>query len=326
MHPRRLAVALLVLAAATATVAAASDPQQADPPRPTFPSESELVNVNVVVLDAKGKLVTGLTRDDFVVYEDDQRMDLALFGRAFTDQAEAGTDDDVALDLGLMLDTSESMIKPLKLSQEAASRFLESIPRARELYTIFFSEEIRVSRYDSESQQGLYDRIHGLRGGGNTALYDAVAVYLSRVQGQSGRKVLVIFSDGEDSISELTFGELLRLVRSSPVTIYPIAFLEGLRPGSGRAGRGMAVLRELAALTGGQVFSPNVSRDLADIYKKLLEELGAQYVLGYTSPDQARDGRYRRLRVELKAKRKDLRLRYRPGYLVPQDEPAEEDK
>ncbi len=319
MHARRPRIAAVALALLAPTLAVGQEP---GPPVPTFSAESGTVNVSVVVLDKKGKLVTGLTRNDFVVYEDDRRVDLSLFGRAFTDQAAAGTDDDVALDLGLMMDTSESMIRPLKLSQEAASRFLESIPRARELYTIFFGEEIRVSRYDSESQQGLYERIHGLRGGGNTALYDAVAVYLSRVQGQSGRKVLVIFSDGEDSTSELSFGELLRLVRASPVTIYPIAFMEGLRPGSGRAMRGLSVLRELAELTGGQVFAPNASRDLADIYKKLLEELGAQYVLGYVSPDPTPDGRFRRLRVELKGGRKDLRLRYRPGYLVPQEAAA----
>ena len=130
----------------------------------------------------------------------------------------------LALDLGLLLDTSSSMLKELKLSQEAASRFLEAIPRARELYTIFFDEDIRVSRYDSENQQGLFDRIHAAKGGGNTALYDAIAVYFSRVQDGTGRKVLVLFTDGEDTRSALDFTDVVKLVRSGRVTIYAIAF------------------------------------------------------------------------------------------------------
>ena len=147
------------------------------------------------------------------------------------------------------------MLKELKLSQEAASRFLEAIPRARELYTIFFDEDIRVSRYDSENQQGLFDRIHAAKGGGNTALYDAIAVYLSRVQDGSGRKVLVLFTDGEDTRSALAFTDVVKLVRSGRVTIYAIAF--GMYGGGpSRALRPRAVLEQLAAMTGGQVFTP----------------------------------------------------------------------
>jgi len=210
------------------------------------------------------------------------------------------------------MDTSQSMLQELKLSQEAATRFLQAIPRARELITIFFDQDIRVSRYDSENQQGLFDRIQQAKGGGNTALYDAIAVYLSRVAGGSGRKVLVVFTDGEDSTSALSVGEVVRLVRSSAVTIYPVAFLGGFPAGSPRAFHSRGFLNEIAELTGGQVFRPSASRDLAGIYAKILEELSGQYVLGFVSDNPKDDGKYRKLKVEVR--REGLRLRHREGY------------
>jgi len=294
----------LALLAALGTAVAAHAQQ---PSPPVFSVETEAVNVTVTVRDAKGNLVTDLTRADFEVLEEGRPQDIQLFARAF----DPGQDQTLALDLGMLLDTSESMLKELKLSQEAAVRFLDTVPRARELYTIFFDEEIRLSRYDSENQQGLFDRIHAAKGGGNTALYDAIAVYLSRVQDATGRKVLVIFSDGEDSRSSLTLDEVLRLVRSGSVSIYSIAFLGGFRPGAPNGLKARAFLQQVADMTGGQVYTPQSSADLAGIYRKSIEELEAQYVLGYSSGG-APDGKFRRLRVNVK--RPGLKVRHRPGY------------
>jgi Ca-activated chloride channel homolog len=294
----------LVLLAALG--AAASAPAQQSPP-PVFSVEAEAVNVTVTVRDEKGKLVTDLTRADFEVFEEGRLQKVHVFARAF----EPGQDETLALDLGLLLDTSTSMLQELKLSQQAAARFLETVPRARELFTIFFDEEIRLSRYDSENQQGLFDRIHAAKGGGNTALYDAIAVYLSRVQDASGRKVLVIFSDGQDSKSSLNLDEVLRLLRAGSVTVYSIGFMGGFRPGSPDALKSRAFLQQVSDLTGGQVFTPQKSADLAEIYRKIIEELEAQYVLGFSS-EGAADGKFRRLRVEVK--RKGLKVRHRSGY------------
>ena len=302
MSARTMQLLLLLLAA----LGAPQEPKQPSPP--VFTVETDAVNVTVTVRDAKGNLVTDLTREDFEILEDGRPQEVQVFARAF----EPGQDAALALDLGLLLDTSTSMLKELKLSQEAAARFLESVPRARELITIFFDEEIRLSRYDSENQQGLFDRIHAAQGGGNTALYDAIAVYLSRVQDANGRKVLVIFSDGEDSRSSLSLDEVLRLVRSGSVSIYSIAFMGGYRPGAPNALKARAFLQQVADMTGGQVFTPQSSSDLASIYRKILDELEAQYVLGYSAPGSP-DGKFRKLRVDVK--RKGLKVRHRPGYV-----------
>src|SRR5690349_2437154 len=231
-----------------------------------FSADLDMVNVTVTVRDSQGRLVTDLDADDFIVREDGRPQVIDVFARSH----EPGQDDVLSMDLGMLLDTSTSMLEQLKLSQEAATRFLESVPRARELYTIFFDHEIRLSRYDSENQQGLFERIHAAKGGGDTALYDAMAVYLSRVEGATGRKVLVLFTDGEDSRSELAFSDAVQLLRSSRVTVYPIAF-SSFSPGSTRAVKARAVLQQFADLTGGTVFHPSSSRDLAGIYQKILD-------------------------------------------------------
>jgi Ca-activated chloride channel family protein len=297
-------VLALILAAAAAV--------QAPPSDPIFPTALDEVHVTVTVQDESGRLIAGLRPEDFVVLEEGRPQKVELFGRA----VEPGQENAMALDLGLLMDTSQSMLKELKLSQEAAVRFLDSIPRARDLVTIFFDDDIRISRYDSENQQGLFERIHSLKGGGNTALYDAISVYLSRVRDTGGRKVLVLFTDGEDSRSAVSLSELTRLVRASPVVIYAVAFTGTMSPSSSRGLKARAILDQLAVVSGGRVFAPRTSRDLPGIYDRILDELKGQYVLGYVSDDLRRDGRFRRIKVEVA--RKDVRVRHRSGYFAPE--------
>jgi Ca-activated chloride channel family protein len=219
----------------------------------------------------------------------------------------------MALDLGILFDTSDSMIEVLQLTRQAAVRFLDTIPRARNLTTIFFDEDIRISRYDSENQQGLFARILAQEGGGNTALYDAITVYLSRVQDSRGRKVLVLFSDGEDSMSEISPSELLYLVRASSVTIYPIAF-QSFKLSSSRALRSLAFLNQLAEISGGRVFNPRVYSKLGDAYDEILAELRGQYVIGIVPEAREPDGRFHKL--DVRVDRPGLSVRHRKGYYL----------
>jgi Ca-activated chloride channel family protein len=108
---------------------------------------------------------------------------------------------------------------------------------------------------------------------------------------------------------------VLQIIRSSGVTIYAIAFTSGFPAGSARALRSKSVLEQMAELTGGAVFTPRSSKDLSGIYTKILQELQSQYVLGYVSDDPARDGKFRRLKVDVPGK--GLRVRHRAGYFAP---------
>ncbi len=281
---------------------------------PVFRAGLDLVNVTVTVRDEKGRLVSDLTAADFVVREDGRPQGLEVFAPA----ARPEEREELALNLGMLFDTSESMRKDLKLSQESAIRFLDAIPRARDLLLIFFDRDIRLSRYNSENQQGIFGRILEAEGQGFTALYDAITVYLSRVVDTPGRKVLVIFSDGDDTTSQVPPQEVQKLVRSSDAVIYPVAFAGEFRPGSAEGLRARSFLHSIAELSGGRVFQPTASRELAGIYQSILDELGTQYVLGYASDDPRRDGRFRRITVEVK--RPGVKVRHRPGYEAPRDE------
>lgn len=303
-----------VLVAACALVIAGPSLAQVRPTpedEPVFRSGLEMVNLTLSVRDAQGTLVDDLSADDFRVTEDGRPQAVRLFARA----VEPAEREALTLDLGLLIDTSESMKTELRLSQQAAVRFLEAVPRARELLTVFFDQDIRVSRYDSEHQQGLIDRIFDAKGSGNTALYDAITVYLSRVADSSGRKILVLFTDGDDTTSSVSLPELMGLVRGSSVTIYPIAFTGGYTVGDKRSLSARSFVQQLADISGGIVFLPRTSKDLPRIYDKILEELSSQYVIGYVSDNAQRDGKFRKLRVELS--RPGLKVRHRQGYQVP---------
>ena len=292
--------------------------QNPTPTPPVFAARAEVVNLTVTVLDKEGNLVLDLEAQDFQVYEDGRPQRVEIFGRAQDGghPFDPRTNEALVLDLGLLMDTSESMLKELRLSQQSAIRFLEAVPRARDLVTVFFDSDIQVSRYDGEQQQGLIDRIQALKGGGWTALYDAIAVYLSRAEDSGGgRRVLVLFTDGEDSRSVTTLGEVLKMVRSSAVTVYAIAFSQGLT--QSRRLPAKAFLQGLAEMTGGEVFSPTSFRDLPAIYDKILQQLSAQYVIGYVSDNPKQDGKLRHLKVEVSER--DLSVRHREGYLATED-------
>ena len=277
---------------------------------PVFRATVDVVKVTATVFDERGQLVTDLTRDDFSLLDDGRPQPIQFFARSY----DPGQDEELALDLGLLMDTSESMIDNLRLSQHAATRFLDAIPRARDLLMVFFDQDIRISRYDSEHQQGLISRIHETKGGGNTALYDAITVYLDRAMSSKGRQVLVIFSDGEDSISSMRAGQVYDLVRSCNVTIFPIAITSGTGS-THRAFKARVFLRQLAGLSGGQVFNPMTARDLGKIYDDLLDQLDAQYVIGFAPRADAKPDRFRRLKLEVG--REGLKVRHRKGYYPP---------
>src|SRR5262245_44940710 len=298
--PRVVIAALLLLAAS---------PSPARQDAPVFAVDVGVVYVTATVRNEKGDLVSDLAAEDFSIYEDGRPQRVTLFAPA----AKPGEDEALALNLGMLLDTSESMREQIKLSQESAIRFLESIPRARDLLLIFFDQDIRMSRYTSENQQGLFERILESKGKGNTALYDAISVYISRVSGSGGRKVLLVFTDGEDSTSAIGIMDVLNLVKSSGVTIYPISFAGGsFGIGNNRFLSAKAFLTQLADASGGSVFAPNASKELSGVYAKILDELQNQYVLGFVSDKPERDRRFRKLKVEVNDK--SLKVRNRAGY------------
>jgi VWFA-related protein len=216
-----------------------------------------------------------------------------------------------------MLDTSGSMEADLKLARSAAVKFLNLLPEARDITLVDFDSEVRVTRYPQRDFARVVERIRGRKSSGLTALYDALGVFLDGAEGQDGRTILVMYTDGADSRSELRLPDLMDLLKASQVTVYAVGLIE--HTGSARHQLQMRV-QQMVEATGGQAFFPLELKDLDASYEKVVAEIKAQYHLGYASTNTATDGLWRK--VDIKAKRPDIKLRSRKGYFAPYKERA----
>lgn len=299
-------VGLLALgAAALFPVTVALHAQQA-----VFTSRIDLVHVGVTVLDRDGNLVTDLTRDDFEVLEDGRPQQVRYFSVGLASDAE-----DIPLHLGLLLDMSSSMERNDRFQKTAAIRFLNTLTYAADMTLVDFDTEVRVGRYGQQDFGRLIERIRGRRPEGYTALYDALGVYLDGAFEQDGRKVLVLYTDGEDTRSRLSIRDARDLLRASDVTVYAIGFQADLRARARQRQR--MRLGQLTRITGGAAYFPHSLDAVEEIYTSIVDELDARYSLGYVSTNTRRDGTWRELEVRLRSDRADLRdarLRVREGY------------
>lgn len=270
----------------------------------------ELVNFGVTVTTRSGELVTDLARDEFVILEDGRPQSIQQFAPGLPADRTDGQD---LADLhpGLLLDTSGSMERDLRLARTAAIRFLNLLPTSEDITLVDFDTEIRVTRYPQRDFPRMVERIRSRKAEGQTALYDALGVYLDGASEQAGRPVLVIYSDGLDSGSRLSFSEAIDLLKVSHATVYAIGLLD--HSGGARM-RSRLELEQIAATTGGQALFPHSQDELDDFYSRILREIRAQYQLGYVSSNLATDGRWRR--VEVKVTRPGLKVRARGGYFA----------
>ena len=283
----------------------ASAALSAGPAQPTFRAAVDLVTFGVTAVDRKGNLITDLTQDDFQLIEDGKPQTIKFFTRGL------GEGDAPATHLGLMLDTSASMENDLKLARSAAIKFLNMLPEAHDITLVDFDTEVRITRYPQRDFARLVERIRMRKPDGWTALYDALGVYLDGASTQDGRTVLVMYTDGADSRSNLRFDELMKLLQASQVTAYAVGLLDN----TGRMRSELMMrLNQIVEATGGQAFFPSALKDLDASYEKVLAEIKAQYQLGYTSTNAAQDGAWRK--VEIKVKRPDVKLRSRKGYFA----------
>jgi len=277
--------------------------------QPTFRTGVDLATFGVTAVDRKGNLITDLTQDDFEIVEDGRPQSIKYFTH--------GNAEDVTTHLGLMLDTSASMETELKLARSAAIKFLNLLPNAEDITLVDFDSEVRVTRYPQADFARLIERIRMRKSAGWTALYDALGVYLDGADGREGRTILVMYTDGADSRSTLSYSNVLDLLKASQVTVYAVGLLENT--GAARTELRMR-MQQMVETTGGQAFFPSALKDLDASYEKVLGEINAQYQLGYSSTNLAHDGTWRK--VEIKVKRPGIKLRTRKGYFAPYREPG----
>jgi Ca-activated chloride channel family protein len=284
---------------------------------PVFRAGVEVVNFTITVTDRDGRLAAGLGPDDFDVYEDGRKQIIRYFAAGDVADERRGPD----LHLGVLLDVSESMGDDVRFTRTAAIKFLNTLTDAVDVTVVDFDTEVRAARYSQAEFPRLVERIRQQKTSGMTALYDAVGVYLDGAAGQTGRKVMLLYTDGGDTTSSMRLSELMDLLKASDVTVYAIGELDH-QSGSSRE-RARSLLQSIAETTGGRAFFPSSVKDLDAMYAKVVAEIRAQYLLGYLSTNTATDGAWRKVEIEPVGKgRKNLRVRARKGYFGPYVKPA----
>src|SRR5829696_5087401 len=248
------AITLLLVLVTALTIAA----QQ-----PTFRAAVDLVHFGGSVVDRQGRPVLGLGRDDFQVVEAGKTQPIKFFSVGKPEQPPP-------LHIGLLLDTSGSMADDLKDARTAAVKFVNTLDHAADVTLVDFDTEVRVARFAPESYPRLVERIRARKPDGWTALYDAIGVYLNGAQDQDGQKVLVLYTDGGDTRSSITFPEMLNLCKASDVSVYAIGYME--HQGRGRMQQ-RSELERVAALTGGLAYFPGGAKDLDGVFDKIKDEL-----------------------------------------------------
>ena len=274
---------------------------------PVFRSAVDLVNVGVTVSDRKGGLVAELTKDDFEVYEDGKKQTIQYFAIGDPDAS-----DQPEMHLGLLLDVSGSMGEDMSFTKTASIKFLNTLTDAVDITVVDFDTEVRSARYGQSEFARLIERIRQKKADGYTALYDAIGTYLDGAAGQSGRKIMLVYTDGGDTRSSLHWHELLDLLKASDVTVYAIGMLEHQMQSTKMQQR--MTIQQMAEVTGGQAFFPLAVKELDKVYEKVVAEIRAQYTIGFQSTNVKTDGAWRK--VEVKVARKDLRVRSRRGYFA----------
>ena len=275
----------------------------------------DLVHFSVIVTDKQGAPITGLAVEDFELVEEGKPQTITYFSEG---DPEAGSKlaEVLPLRLGLALDSSGSMNRDIADVRTGVIKFLLANEAAVDYTLVDFDTEVRVTRYGPDETERLIERIRRRKPDGWTALYDAIGVYLHSVGAVDGQKILLVYTDGGDTRSELTFPDLLDLLKSNDVTVYSIGYLEH-QPASARTLQ-QTQLQRMATITGGQAFFPTSVKELEKIYEKIQREIAARYSLGYLSSDTRKDGAWRKVDIRLKRPElKGAKLRTRGGYFAP---------
>lgn len=284
---------------------------------PPYHVNVRLVNVFVNVTDEQGAPVGGLKQEDFTLSEDGVPQKIAYFERQT----------DMPLSLVLAIDTSGSVRKDLDIERRAAHEFLRALMRPVDhVDLIDFNSDVReIVPFTSDLRQ-LDEGLSNLSGGPATALYNAIYLASQRLGPQHGRKVLVVISDGGNTVSGVAYDEALDQAIRSEVMVYSLIDLPILND-AGRDTGGEHALITLSQGTGGKYYYATYG-NLGDAFAQISEDLRTQYLIGYYPVQRRSPSDFRRIRVALKPgtaphAASDV-LRYRPGYYAQASRPLDE--
>jgi Ca-activated chloride channel homolog len=268
---------------------------------------SNLVPLPAIVIDAQGRAVVDLKAEDFELKVDGEAKPIGDVSRAET-----------PVSIALLFDNSSSQVSGRDFERQAGIRFLKSVIRPVDRAAVFsISTEPELSQPLTNDVRALVRTIESFKTpeAAATALFDTVVLAADYLKPQRTRKVIVIISDGTDTVSDLGFDETMAQVLADDVQVYAVRTGNSDSPNLHDLA-GARRLEEFAAQTGGAVYVPRTHDELAAAFKQIATDLSQQYVLSYYPPGEIRDGRFRLFNLNVKT-RPGLRVRTRKGYYAP---------
>jgi len=308
-------VTVLLFFCSISTYSQSSPPQSVSPSsagQSTLFAKTELVVLPVSVTDANGNFISGLSVQNFRVYEDGRLQRVTSFQEG-----------DNPVTVGLIVDHSRSMGPNLPEVAAAVSAFAQSSNPRDEMFVVDFNDDVSVELMDGKAftndPKELAKAVFSVRARGRTALYDAVAEGLIHLQlGHLDKKALIIVSDGGDNASQQKYSQVLALAQRSQAVIYSV----GLVDAEGDE-ENPDVLRRLSKHTGGVAFFPTSLESVADISKRIARDLREQYTLGFVPAKTDTKDSFRQIVVKVDAPgHGKIHVRTRPGYFRPEQQQA----
>jgi Ca-activated chloride channel homolog len=301
----------ILLALACAVAPAQQTPTQ-EHPETTLQVDVKLVNVYVTVTDVHGAPVGGLKKENFLLFEDGHPQTIAVF-----DKESA-----LPVSIALAIDTSLSTRHDLPLELASAKRFAKDILRPVDALSVFgFNESVSQSSFGYTADLHRIDEgIDHIHLGAATALYDAVYLASRSLDRRQGRKVLVLITDGGDTVSKIDYKEAARAAEEAEALVYSIIVVP-IENSAGRETGGEHALIQLSEDTGGKYYYATSVSDLDEAFHQISDELRTQYLLAYYPSQKATNSQFRRIHVEIKTPGGDAyHARHRAGYYTTKSE------
>jgi len=273
-----------------------------------YKSSVEMVLVPVTITDPMNRLVTGLDKENFTVFEGKSQQEIKSF-----------SSEDAPVSLGVIFDMSGSMNSKIERAREAVVEFFKTANPQDEFFMITFADKPEEVSDFTSSIEDIQGKLVYTVPKGRTALLDAIYLGVSKMRhAKFPKKAMLIISDGGDNHSRYTEGEIKSMVKEADVLIYAVGIYDHYFP-TEEEKLGPALLSEVTELTGGRAFTIDNPNDLADVATKIGIELRNQYVLGYRPTNPTRDGKWRKIKVKLLPPKglPPLRVYAKTGYYAP---------
>jgi Ca-activated chloride channel homolog len=268
----------------------------------------DMVLVPVTVTDTMNRLVTGLEKEDFQIYENNGEQKISSFAS-----------EDAPVSIGVIFDLSGSMTSKLIRARDSILQFIKTANPEDEFFVIGFNDRPELIEDFTSSVEDIEARLATVHSGHRTALLDAIYYGVEKMkEAKHQRKALLVVSDGGDNRSRYTEGEVRAQVKESDTEIYSIGIFDPYAA-TPEERTGPALLNELSEDTGGRLYRVDDIAEMGDIAEKISTELRNQYVIGYTPKDMNRDGKWRKVKVKLNPPPglPQLTVHARTGYYAP---------